>query len=130
MAGASVSHSSRNRAWPSDSRPIANHAARAVRPRAARLPKTHAQPTPSRRPIRRAIEAMPDSPARTTRIMTAIPVLWMRPSGMNSKIASDSPLSGPWAEYMNSAKNAARRTAKRVATAGRVYIVRATRVRS
>ncbi len=62
--------------------------------------------------------------------MTTIPVLWTRSSGMNSKIASDSPLWGPWAEYMNSAKNAATTTASTVASAGRVYIVQAIRVRS
>ena len=54
-----------------------------------------------------------------------MPVLWISSSGMNSKMASDSPDMGPWAVYMKAAKNAAIRTARIVATIGRVYIVRA-----
>ena len=119
----SVSQSWRKVSWAMDSRPSAIQAARADRPSAARLPRTSRGPTPSRRPICLAMLTTPASPARTTRIITTIPVLWIRPSGMNSKIASDSPLWGPWAEYMNRAKNAASTTANTVATSGRVYIV-------
>ena len=43
--------------------------------------------TPSRRMTPSAIEATPTTPARTISTMTAIPVQWMRLSGMNSNSA-------------------------------------------
>ncbi len=111
MATSSASHSSRKRTWPRDSRPMADHRARPVRARAAREPRTERRLSPSRRAMPRAIDAMPTTPASTTRIITTMPMSWISSAGIHSKIARVSPSIGPRAAYMNAAKNTARRTA-------------------
>ena len=76
------------------------------------------------------MRATPINPAAKTRIMTTIPMSWMRGAGMNSKIASVSELRGPCAVYMKSAKKAASASAKAVPRAGQRYISRASPVTS
>ncbi len=85
---------------------------------------------PSLLEMPRAIVATPARPARNTRTITTTPVVWISPSGMNWKSASDWALCGPWLAYMKSAKKAASRIAISEPKIGLVYIVRASRVRS
>ena len=87
------------------------HRARPERRSAARPPTTVRQRDAFARPTARAIVPMPTRPATKTRIITTMPRLWMRASGMNPKMSSEPVLWGPWPAYMKRAKKAARATA-------------------
>ena len=100
--------------------PIEDHAAAIERPSAPGPTRSDFAVSPSRRMTPTTIESTPTIPPRTMSAMTAMPVQWMRLSGMNSNSARVSPSCGPRAAYMNAAKKAATPTAMAVPATGRV----------
>ena len=76
------------------------------------------------------MDEMPKTPASASTPITATPVQWISPSGMNVKSASDDASCGPWEAYMKTAKNAANAVAMSEPMTGRVYRILASPVGS